>query len=132
MNWPVRRPAIAYSGNGASATHAAPSSAPYFPEVEADVLEAVRPVLRGKVLIVRRRRFGDRMPRIAISVNLSGIYLLSSTQKLNGRPPCFDHAGAGAGRQARATSKAAMVRASRLNSTPSRWIGSPRARYFSA
>ena len=42
------------------------------------------------------------------------------------------HAGAGAGRQARATSKAARVRVVRLNSTPSRWIGSPRPRYFSA
>ena len=50
---------------------------------------------------------------------------------LFGRPVRRHHAGA-RGRQARATSKAARVRVARLNSTPSRWIGSPRPRYLSA
>ena len=40
-------------------------------------------------------------------------------------------AGAG-GRQPAATSNAVTLRRSRLNSTPIRWIGSPRPRYFAA
>ena len=40
-------------------------------------------------------------------------------------------AGAG-GRQPSATSNAVTLRRSRLNSTPIRWIGSPRPRYFAA
>ena len=35
-------------------------------------------------------------------------------------------------RQPSATSNAVTLRASRLNSTPIRWIGSPRPRYFAA
>ena len=34
--------------------------------------------------------------------------------------------------RASATSNAVMLRVARLNSTPTRWIGSPRPRYFAA
>ena len=69
-----------------------------------------------------------------ISTSMSSIGTApSSTLSGRGAARAARHHRAGVGgRQPSATSNAVTLRRSRLNSTPIRWIGSPRPRYFAA